>query len=290
MTVNDAQINYVALELPMGGWKESGLGIRHGADGIRKYTKKQTLLVTKLRADEARRPHDALQRGAHEADRAAAEAGLRTRRTAKEVREVASCYRVPADAPRLALVSGNPADRSAAHRVPLRPSRLPAAPDAGRRAGARLTNARGESWGIMRCSKLDRGNYRCTLRDVQSTGTSTRPGPRMREARRRSPARHGPRRQRARPGAPHGHSEIITRSWSGGDDERGLLRLGGHVERVDRTLAHREHPLGLSLAGARGRHHFWARAGLRPATQLLTPQAVAARDTGPRPRRRRRWR
>ena len=46
VTVNDAQVNYVALELPMGGWKQSGLGTRHGADGIRKYTKKQTLLVT----------------------------------------------------------------------------------------------------------------------------------------------------------------------------------------------------------------------------------------------------
>jgi acyl-CoA reductase-like NAD-dependent aldehyde dehydrogenase len=48
VTVNDAQINYVALELPMGGWKSSGLGTRHGADGIRKYTKKQTLVVTRL--------------------------------------------------------------------------------------------------------------------------------------------------------------------------------------------------------------------------------------------------
>ncbi len=46
--VNDAQVNYLALELPMGGWKESGLGARHGADGIRKYTKKQSLLVTRL--------------------------------------------------------------------------------------------------------------------------------------------------------------------------------------------------------------------------------------------------
>ena len=46
VTVNDAQINYLALELPMGGWKESGLGSRHGADGIRKYTKRQSLLVT----------------------------------------------------------------------------------------------------------------------------------------------------------------------------------------------------------------------------------------------------
>ena len=48
VTVNDAMVNYVALELPMGGWKESGLGTRHGADGIRKYTKKQSVLVTKF--------------------------------------------------------------------------------------------------------------------------------------------------------------------------------------------------------------------------------------------------
>jgi acyl-CoA reductase-like NAD-dependent aldehyde dehydrogenase len=48
VTVNDAQLNYLALELPMGGWKESGLGTRHGADGIRKYTKKQALLITRL--------------------------------------------------------------------------------------------------------------------------------------------------------------------------------------------------------------------------------------------------
>jgi len=44
--VNDAQLNYGALELPMGGWKESGLGSRHGAEGIRKYTKRQSLLIT----------------------------------------------------------------------------------------------------------------------------------------------------------------------------------------------------------------------------------------------------
>ncbi len=46
--VNDAQVNYTALELPMGGWKASGLGSRHGAYGIRKYTKQQTLLVTRF--------------------------------------------------------------------------------------------------------------------------------------------------------------------------------------------------------------------------------------------------
>ena len=46
--VNDAQLNYLALELPMGGWKASGLGSRHGAAGIRKYCRQQSLLVTRF--------------------------------------------------------------------------------------------------------------------------------------------------------------------------------------------------------------------------------------------------
>ncbi len=54
--VNDAQLNYAALELPMGGWKASGLGSRHGPDGIRKYTKRQSLMVTPGYAP-ARDPH-----------------------------------------------------------------------------------------------------------------------------------------------------------------------------------------------------------------------------------------
>ncbi len=45
--VNDAQMNYSALNLPMGGWKSSGIGTRHGSGGIRKYTKIQSLLVTR---------------------------------------------------------------------------------------------------------------------------------------------------------------------------------------------------------------------------------------------------
>jgi acyl-CoA reductase-like NAD-dependent aldehyde dehydrogenase len=44
--VNDALVNYFALELPMGGAKASGLGSRHGAGGIRKYCSQQALLVT----------------------------------------------------------------------------------------------------------------------------------------------------------------------------------------------------------------------------------------------------
>jgi acyl-CoA reductase-like NAD-dependent aldehyde dehydrogenase/choline dehydrogenase-like flavoprotein len=54
--VNDAQVNYAVLELPMGGWKESGLGSRHGADGIRKYTARQSILVTPSTAPP-REPH-----------------------------------------------------------------------------------------------------------------------------------------------------------------------------------------------------------------------------------------
>ena len=46
--VNDVDINYFALELPMGGWKGSGLGVRHGAAGIRKYTRQQSILVTRF--------------------------------------------------------------------------------------------------------------------------------------------------------------------------------------------------------------------------------------------------
>ena len=44
--VNDAVMNYVAMELPMGGIKASGLGSRHGAGGIRKYCSQQAILIT----------------------------------------------------------------------------------------------------------------------------------------------------------------------------------------------------------------------------------------------------
>ena len=45
--VNDAAVNYFPrLEAPMGGVEESGIGVRHGADGIRKYCNQQALLIT----------------------------------------------------------------------------------------------------------------------------------------------------------------------------------------------------------------------------------------------------
>ena len=44
--VNDAAVNYFALEAPMGGLGESGIGVRHGPEGIRKYCTQRTILVT----------------------------------------------------------------------------------------------------------------------------------------------------------------------------------------------------------------------------------------------------
>jgi acyl-CoA reductase-like NAD-dependent aldehyde dehydrogenase len=46
--VNEHLLSYVALELPMGGWKESGIGTRHGADGIRKYARQQSSVVSRF--------------------------------------------------------------------------------------------------------------------------------------------------------------------------------------------------------------------------------------------------
>ena len=48
VVINDCNANYVALEAPMGGWKSSGLGVRHGPEGIRKYTHRQTILLTRF--------------------------------------------------------------------------------------------------------------------------------------------------------------------------------------------------------------------------------------------------
>ncbi len=45
--VNEHQLNYLALEAPMGGWKSSGLGTRHGRDGIRKYTRTQVSVIAR---------------------------------------------------------------------------------------------------------------------------------------------------------------------------------------------------------------------------------------------------
>ena len=53
--VNDCVVNYLAPELPFGGLRDSGLGVRHGPQGIRMYCSQQSVLVT--RRGRAREPH-----------------------------------------------------------------------------------------------------------------------------------------------------------------------------------------------------------------------------------------
>jgi acyl-CoA reductase-like NAD-dependent aldehyde dehydrogenase len=48
VTINDAQVNYTVFDAPMGGWKASGIGVRHGPAGIRKYCRTQSILYTPL--------------------------------------------------------------------------------------------------------------------------------------------------------------------------------------------------------------------------------------------------
>ena len=46
--VNDCIVHFAVTELPMGGVKESGLGRRHGPEGIRKYCTQKSVVVDRL--------------------------------------------------------------------------------------------------------------------------------------------------------------------------------------------------------------------------------------------------
>jgi betaine-aldehyde dehydrogenase len=48
VNVNDVLINYFAMEVPMGGWKQSGIGTRHGEPGIKKYCRSESLVITRF--------------------------------------------------------------------------------------------------------------------------------------------------------------------------------------------------------------------------------------------------
>jgi acyl-CoA reductase-like NAD-dependent aldehyde dehydrogenase len=43
--INDAMMNFTVFGAPMGGWKQSGIGSRHGPGGIRKFCREQTVLA-----------------------------------------------------------------------------------------------------------------------------------------------------------------------------------------------------------------------------------------------------
>lgn len=43
--VDDALVNYFCVEAPLGGWKGSGLGFRHGAECLRQFVRTETVVV-----------------------------------------------------------------------------------------------------------------------------------------------------------------------------------------------------------------------------------------------------
>jgi len=48
INVNDVLVNYFATEVPMGGWKSSGIGSRHGEGGIKKYCRSESVVITRF--------------------------------------------------------------------------------------------------------------------------------------------------------------------------------------------------------------------------------------------------
>jgi acyl-CoA reductase-like NAD-dependent aldehyde dehydrogenase len=50
VNINNAMTNVFQLPVPMGGWEASGLGSRHGAAGIRKYCRSQTVVSERIAA------------------------------------------------------------------------------------------------------------------------------------------------------------------------------------------------------------------------------------------------
>jgi hypothetical protein len=131
-------------------------------------------------------------------------------------------------------------------------------------------NARGESWGIVRCSKLGRRHYSLHAegRAIDWHLDAARAADR-REARRlidqflATDSAGNPHALARRMGI----QEIIwnCRSWWAGAEGMGpysvcLDNRGRPLRRVNKTLAHRDHVhVGLSRAGARKRTSFWTR-------------------------------
>ncbi|HWN73811.1 MAG TPA: aldehyde dehydrogenase family protein, partial [Solirubrobacterales bacterium] len=48
INVNDVLVNYFATDVPMGGWKQSGIGLRHGEPGIKKFCRSESLVITRF--------------------------------------------------------------------------------------------------------------------------------------------------------------------------------------------------------------------------------------------------
>ena len=48
VNVNDVIVNFLATDVPMGGWKDSGIGSRHGDWGIKKFCRPESLVITRV--------------------------------------------------------------------------------------------------------------------------------------------------------------------------------------------------------------------------------------------------
>jgi len=46
--VNDVMVGFLASDVPFGGWKDSGIGYRHGEYGIKKFCRAESLVITRF--------------------------------------------------------------------------------------------------------------------------------------------------------------------------------------------------------------------------------------------------
>ncbi len=53
VNVDDVLTNYLTMDVPMGGWKTSGIGSRHGAYGIRKFCRTESILAPRFAQGKA---------------------------------------------------------------------------------------------------------------------------------------------------------------------------------------------------------------------------------------------
>jgi acyl-CoA reductase-like NAD-dependent aldehyde dehydrogenase len=46
--VNDVMVGFLTSDVPFGGWKDSGIGYRHGAEGIKKFCRRESLIISRF--------------------------------------------------------------------------------------------------------------------------------------------------------------------------------------------------------------------------------------------------
>jgi acyl-CoA reductase-like NAD-dependent aldehyde dehydrogenase len=49
VNVNDVLTTYFALGVPMGGWKQSGIGFRHASYGIKKFVRPESIVSPRIK-------------------------------------------------------------------------------------------------------------------------------------------------------------------------------------------------------------------------------------------------